>query len=159
MREAIEQGGRELLVAGKYGDPFRKREIRRHHRGPALVAVGDQIEEQLAADPIEWHEAELVDDEDVDPQESLLQPRELTRIARFEELPHEIGGSGKEHAAFLLGRFDTHAIAKCVLPVPIGPAKMRFDHVVWRQGTFSVAKGREIAAKWLLTARETGFVD
>jgi hypothetical protein len=36
---------------------------------------------------------------------------------------------------------------------------MRFDHVVWRQGTFSVAKGREIAAKWLLTARETGFVD
>ena len=32
-----------------------------------LVAVGEQIEEQLAAGPIEGDKAELVDDQDVDP--------------------------------------------------------------------------------------------
>lgn len=46
-----------------------------------------------------------------------MQPRQLTGIARFEELPHEIGRPGKEHATFVLGRFhtqrDRHARATC----------------------------------------------
>ena len=88
------------------GDPLGKREIRRHDRGAALVAVGDQIEEQLAADAIEGHEAQLVDDEDVDAQEPLLQPRELAGVARFEQLPDQIGGAREEHAPFLFRRFD-----------------------------------------------------
>ena len=49
---------------------------------------------------------ELVDDEHVDAEEPLLQPGELAGIARFEQLPHEIGRAGEEHAAFLLRRFD-----------------------------------------------------
>ena len=48
---------------------------------------------------------ELVDDEDVDAEEPLLQPRELAGIARFEQLPHQIGRPGEEHASFLLRRF------------------------------------------------------
>ena len=83
VREAIEQRRSELLIAGEDRDPFCERKIRGHHRGSPLVAVGDQIEEQLAADPIEGHEAELVDDEDVDPQEPLLEPCELARVPRL----------------------------------------------------------------------------
>ena len=78
----------------------------RHDGRPPLVPIGDQIEEQLAADPIEGDESQLVDDEDVDAQQPLLQPRELARIARFEQLADEIGRAREEHAAFLLGRFD-----------------------------------------------------
>ena len=74
--------------------------------GAALVAVGDQIEEQLAADAVEGHEAQLVDDEDVDAEQPLLEARELARVARFEELAHQIGRAGEEHAPFLLGGFD-----------------------------------------------------
>ena len=106
MGQPIQQGRRELLVAGKDRDPFGKREIRRHDGGPALVPIGDQIEEQLAADAVEGHEAQLVDDEDVDAQEPLLQPRELAGIARFEQLPDQIGGAREEHAPFLFRRFD-----------------------------------------------------
>jgi hypothetical protein len=62
MRQAVEERGRQLLVAGKDGHPFRKRAVRGDHGGPALVAVRDQVEEQLAADAVEGDEAELVDD-------------------------------------------------------------------------------------------------
>lgn len=47
MRQAIEQGGRQLLVAGKDGDPFGEGEIRGDDRRAALIAVGEQIEEEL----------------------------------------------------------------------------------------------------------------
>ena len=61
MREAVEERRRQLFIAGEDRDPFRKREVRGHDRGAALVPIGDQIEEQLAADAVEGHEAELVD--------------------------------------------------------------------------------------------------
>ena len=72
-----------------------------------FVAIGDQIKEQLAADPFERHESDLVHDEHVDAQQALLQSDELARIPCFEELPHQIGGARKEHAAFLFRGFDT----------------------------------------------------
>ena len=53
MRQAIEQRGGELFVAGKDGDPFGEREIRGDDDRPPLIAVGEQIEEQLAADAVE----------------------------------------------------------------------------------------------------------
>ena len=106
MGESIQQRGREFLVAGKDGDPFGKREVGRHHRGPSLVAIRDQIEEQLAADAVKGHEAELVNDEDVDPEEALLQPRKLTRVAGFEQLADQIRRAREEDAALLLRRFD-----------------------------------------------------
>ena len=49
MRQAIQQRGRQLLVAGEDGDPFGEGEIGRDDGGTALVAVGEQIEEELAA--------------------------------------------------------------------------------------------------------------
>ena len=62
MREAIEERRGELFVAGKDGDPLGEAQIGRDDGGAALVAVGDQIEEQLSAGALEGDEAELVDD-------------------------------------------------------------------------------------------------
>ena len=61
MREPIEQCGGELLVAGKHGDPLGEGEIGGDDGGATLVAVGDQIEEQLAADAVEGYEAQLIE--------------------------------------------------------------------------------------------------
>ena len=106
MREAIEQRGRELLVAGEDGDPLGKGEVRRDDRRAALVAIREQIEEQLAAGPVKRDEAELVDDQDIDEQEPALQAPELARVAGFEQQADEIGGPREEHAAFDLRRFE-----------------------------------------------------
>ena len=84
MREAVEEGCRELLIAGEDGDPFGKREIRRHNGRSSLIAVRDEIEEELPTDPIEGDESELIDDEYLDTSEAQLQTRELTRIACLE---------------------------------------------------------------------------
>ena len=72
MRQSIEERGGELLVPGEDGNPFGKREIGRDDRRSALVPIGDQIEEQLAADAVERDKPELVDDEDIDAQQTLL---------------------------------------------------------------------------------------
>ena len=106
MRQAVEERGRELLVASEDGDPFRKFEVRRHDGGTAFVPVGDQIEEQLAADAIERDEAELVDDQHLDAAQPLLQPGQLAGIAGLVQQTHEVGGPGKEHPALLLGGLD-----------------------------------------------------
>ena len=42
----------------------------------------------------------------------------------------EIGAPGEEDALFLFRRFHPSAMARCVLPVPIGPAKIRFSGAV-----------------------------
>ncbi len=61
MGQAVQQRRGELLVAGEDRDPFGKGEIGRDDGRPSLVPIGDQIEEPLAADPVEWDESELVD--------------------------------------------------------------------------------------------------
>ena len=72
MGEAIQQRRRELFVTGKDGHPLGKREISGDDRRAPLIAIRDQIEEQLAADAVKRDEAQLIDDEDVDPQEALM---------------------------------------------------------------------------------------
>ena len=106
MRQAIAQRRRELLIACKHGDPFGKCEIGGDDGRPSLVPIGDQIEEQLAADTVERDKPELVDDQHVDAQQPLLESGELAGIARFDQRPHQIRGPGEEHAPFLLRRFD-----------------------------------------------------
>src|SRR5262249_59256373 len=79
MRESIEECGRELLVAGKDADPFGKGEIRRDDGRAPLVAVGEEIEEELATMSIERDKTELVDNQHVDPQQPLLQAGQPAR--------------------------------------------------------------------------------
>ena len=141
MREAIEQRGRELLVPSKHGDPFGEGEIRRDHGRAALIAVGEQIEEQLAADAIEGDETEFVDDEHLDAEEPLLETRQLAGIARFHELPDEIGRARKEHAPLLLRRFDAERDGEMRLA---GPDRTRQDQILWRRHPLPTREGVDV---------------
>ena len=107
MREAVEERRRQLLVAGKHGDPFGERQVARDHRRASLIPIGEEIKEQFAAHAIEGDKSQFVDDEDIDAEESLLQARERAGVARLEQLPDEIGRAREEDPAFLFCRFDT----------------------------------------------------
>jgi hypothetical protein len=103
-RQSIEERRGEFLVARKHGDPLGKGEVGRDDRGPALVAIRNQIEEQLAADAVEGHEAELIDDQHVHSEQALLEPGELAAVAGLEQLAHEVGRARKKHAPLPLRR-------------------------------------------------------
>jgi hypothetical protein len=59
----------------------------------ALMAGADGVEEDLAACAVEWHEADLVEDQDVDALEPALVAAELASVSGFEERAHEVGGA------------------------------------------------------------------
>ena len=84
MREAVEERRRQLLVAGKHGDPFGERQVARDHRRASLIPIGEEIKEQFAADAIKGHKPKLVDDEDIHAEEPLLQARQRAGVARLE---------------------------------------------------------------------------
>ena len=129
MRQPIEERRRQLLVAGKHGHPFGKREIGGDDGRASLVPIGEEIEEQLAADAIERHKPELVDDQHVDAEQPLLQPGQLAGIARFDQLTHEIGRPGEEHASFLLRRFHAERDREMRLA---GPDRAGEDQILGR---------------------------
>ena len=63
-----------------------------------LREVGEEVEQQLAAGALEGHEAELVDDQQRDPQVTLMEPRERELVARLDQLAHEVGGADEGDA-------------------------------------------------------------
>lgn len=77
MAEAVEQRGGQHLVAEDL-DPLRESQFGIDDRGAAFVAVGEQVEEQLTAGPLEGHEAEFVGDQQGDAQVALMQVRART---------------------------------------------------------------------------------
>jgi hypothetical protein len=61
MGHAVEQSGRQLLVTEDF-DPFREGEIAGDDGRAAFVTRRQQIEQQLAARPLERHQAEFIND-------------------------------------------------------------------------------------------------
>jgi len=139
MCESIEESGGELLVAGKDVDPLGKGQIGGHHGAAPLVAIGDEVEEQLAAGAIEGHEAEFVDDEQLDPVHPSVEPRELALIACLDHRADEIGSASEEHAATQLRGLD-----------PERDGKMRFA------GADRAGKDEILGARDPLAAGELG---
>src|SRR5512138_699949 len=106
MREPVEQRGGELLVAAEDFDPLAEGQVGGDDDAAALVAVGEHVEEQLAAHAVEGHEAELVDDEQLDAVQSALQPTKLSRITSFYQRAHQVGGACEEYSAACASSFD-----------------------------------------------------
>jgi hypothetical protein len=89
---------------------------------------GQPFESILEVTPLERHKTDLVNDHRVDAEQPLL---ELSELAGFEDLPDQIGGDAREeYAPFCLVASTPRSIAKLVLPVPIGPTKMRLAGAV-----------------------------
>ena len=93
VTEAVEEGGGQLLIAEDL-DPLGEREVGGDDRGAALVAVGDQVEEQFAAGPVGGDEAQLVDDQQGDAQVALVGARDgavpADQDLGFEQLQEEL---------------------------------------------------------------------
>ncbi|MCY4618409.1 MAG: hypothetical protein OXD50_07640 [Chloroflexi bacterium] len=70
-------------------DPFGEREAGGDDRGAPLVAVGEQVEEQLAAGPLEGDEAEFIDDQHGDAQIALMRAGERVFVARLDQFADE----------------------------------------------------------------------
>ena len=81
MSEPIEERSREFFVSREDLHPFAEGEVGRDDDAASAVALGEQIEEQLAAGAVEGHEPELVEDEKVDVVKSFLESTKLTRVS------------------------------------------------------------------------------
>ena len=62
MREAVEERAGEPLGA-EHGRPLVERQIARDQRAASLVALAEDLEQQLGTGHREWYIAEFVDDQ------------------------------------------------------------------------------------------------
>ena len=56
--------------------------------------IPDQIEEQLAADPVEWHKPQRVDDQHVDAQQTLLKRVPSNKLIKIGNSNTPVGSIG-----------------------------------------------------------------
>jgi hypothetical protein len=61
MGEPIEQRGGELFISEDL-NPLAEGQVGGHHGGAAFVAIGEQVEEQLATFSFEGNKPQLIDD-------------------------------------------------------------------------------------------------
>ena len=108
LGEAVEQGGGKFLV-GEDTDPLAEGEIGGQDRAAALMAVGQEIEEQLAAIPAKGHEPQFVDDQQFGVMKPALEPAQFVAITGLRQLAHQIGGPDEGHGGAPAGRLDPQA--------------------------------------------------
>src|SRR3546814_19379026 len=76
--------------------------------GAALVALGEDLEEEFGAGLGQRHEAQFVDDEELQSGEPFLEPEELLVVTCLHELVDQGGGGGKAaRESFLAGGLPT----------------------------------------------------
>ena len=94
MPEAVERRRGELLIAEDL-HPLAEGEVGGDDRRAALVALGEEVEEELSAGAVEGHEAELVDDQQ---RYSLVAPGERAErvlVPRLDQLADESAARAK----------------------------------------------------------------
>ena len=104
MAQAIEQRGRQLLVAEDL-DPLAEGEVGGDERGALLVAIGEEIEEELAAGAVEGHEAQFVDYEKGDALVALVEASQCALIACLEQAADQVGGADESDTIATPGSF------------------------------------------------------
>jgi hypothetical protein len=82
--------------------PFVERQVAGDHRGPALIALRDQLEQQFGAGLGQRYEAQLVDDQQFDGNHLLLDAKEPAFVARLHQLVDQRGGGGEADGHALL---------------------------------------------------------
>ena len=119
MGETIEQRAGKTLAL-KDARPFLEWEIRGDNGRSTLVALAEDLEEELGASLREWHIAKFVDDEELNGGELCLefeQPLFVTRLHQLMDKPN-CRRKGDSKAALAGGEAE-HA---CVFPVPLETA-------------------------------------
>ncbi|CUH34252.1 hypothetical protein JSE7799_01047 [Jannaschia seosinensis] len=85
MCQPVEQCAGQAFGAEGFG-PFVERQVAGDHRGAALIALRDQLEQELCAGLAQRHEAQFVDDEQLDGGLLLLQAEQTALVARLHQL-------------------------------------------------------------------------
>ena len=80
------------------------------------MAIGQEVEEQLSRRSVEGHEAEFVDNEQLDTLDATQETAESEAVASLGQLAHEIRGAGEEHPAALLGGGEPKSESDMSLP-------------------------------------------
>lgn len=94
MGQAVEDGPGEALGAEDLG-PLVEGQVRGDDDRTAFVALRDDLEEQLGPCLGEWHEAQLIDDEQILAGEGLLKALQAALIDGLDEFMDESGSSGE----------------------------------------------------------------
>ena len=100
--ETAEEAG---SLGAEHLGPFVERQVRGPQGRAALVALAEDLEQQLGAGLGQRHVAELVNDQELGAGKPLLEPEELFFVACLHQLMNERSGGGKADAeALLTGR-------------------------------------------------------
>jgi len=94
MGQPVEQGASKALVA-EGGGPFVEGQVRSDDGGAAFVPLADQLKQQLGARLGERHEAEFIDDQELDGRQLLLQAQQTPLVPGLDHLMHD-GRRGDE---------------------------------------------------------------
>ena len=95
--QAVEYCAGQALRAEDLG-PLVEGQVRGNDDRAALVALGDDLEEQLCAGFAERNEAQLVDDQQIIPGKALLQALEATLVGCLDEFMDQSGRCGVSDA-------------------------------------------------------------
>ena len=126
MGQSVEQRPGQALGTERLG-PFVEGKIRGDQNRGALVALRDELEQQLRSGLRQRDEAQLVNDQQLVVGELLLQPQQPSFIARLHELMHERRGGDEAHRQPPLARGQSQSLGHVSLP---GAARSQSDDVL-----------------------------
>ena len=132
VRQPVEQRARQPLGTERLG-PLVERQVAGHQGRAALVALAEDLEEQLGAGLGQRNEAELVDDQEFVTGEPLLEPEELLLVARLDELMRERGGGAEADAEALLTGRDRGQRGSCRRRCRQAQSRSRGDRCTHRE--------------------------
>jgi len=99
--QAVDRGHSHRRV-GEDLIPFAERLIAGGDQAAALVALGDELEQNVGLGLVLAHLAKIVEDEHIEAVESSQGSGEREVASRCLELLHEVGGAGQEHPFALI---------------------------------------------------------
>ena len=94
MNEAVQQGAGQSLRAEDLG-PLIEGQVGGDQDRPPLVSLAEDLEEELRAGLGERDEAKLVDDEQLEPGQSLLEVEQSPLVPGLDQLVDQRGGRGE----------------------------------------------------------------
>jgi hypothetical protein len=116
----------------------------------ALVAAGDEREEEVGRGSLERQVADLVDDEQVVALEAPELRLKLVAVLRALEPRDSLLRRGECHPVALLARLHPERDARCVLPVPGGPGTtMRVTNEPSRASALGAGLSWPLRRRWV----------
>ena len=132
MCEPVQQGAVSLSEP-KTSVHSSKGQVGGDHDGPSLVALAEDLEQQLRSGLGQRDEAELVYDEQLEPGKLLLQVEQPSLVPGLDQLVHQRCGGGEADRQSPLAGCESQAEGDVCLACPAVPTAITFS----RRSTYS----------------------